>query len=166
MFDLPHNRRMIELFRDLGPWPPRYVVNTHHDGDHTFGNQLFPDSEIIGHRLCPAEMERECRPEQYHDLINPPDDAPDWLLYVSPDWQEWDLTGVVMTPPNSLMDDRRKLELDGKTVDIIYVGPAHSQGDMIVHLPKPGIVITGDLCFHQNTPIAWAGPLPKHHACF
>src|SRR5438874_3841667 len=30
----------------------RYVVNTHRHGDHTHGNYLFPNAEIIGHRLC------------------------------------------------------------------------------------------------------------------
>ena len=43
-------------------------------------------------------------------------------------------------------------------MEIVYVGPAHTQGDMIVHLPDPGIMITGDLCFHQTTPVSWAGP--------
>ncbi len=34
-----------------------YVVNTHAHGDHTFGNQAFPEALIIGHENVPAEMQ-------------------------------------------------------------------------------------------------------------
>src|SRR5512139_1396924 len=39
--DLPHGRRMIELFGKVWHGMPRRVVNTHEDGDHVWGNQLF-----------------------------------------------------------------------------------------------------------------------------
>ena len=30
----------------------RWVINTHHHADHTMGNYLFPEAEIIAHQLC------------------------------------------------------------------------------------------------------------------
>ena len=48
--DLSHARRMIELFGGVWTGMPERVVNTHEDGDHVWGNQLFEDAEIIGHR--------------------------------------------------------------------------------------------------------------------
>ena len=49
----PHPR-MIDLYATVSPGAARRLVNTHHNGDHCWGNQLFAETgtEIIGHRLC------------------------------------------------------------------------------------------------------------------
>src|SRR5207244_4149154 len=52
-WDLPHTRQMIDTYARVWKAPARRVVNTHRNGDHCWGNQLFPDAEIIGH--LPAE---------------------------------------------------------------------------------------------------------------
>lgn len=44
--DLPHGRKMIELFGKVWRAMPKRVVNTHEDGDHVWGNQLFEGAEI------------------------------------------------------------------------------------------------------------------------
>ncbi len=44
--DLPHGRKMIELFGKVWPGMPKRVINTHEDGDHVWGNQLFEGAEI------------------------------------------------------------------------------------------------------------------------
>ena len=54
--DLPHARRMIELFGKVWPGMPRRVVNTRADGGHVWGNQLFEGAEIIAHRAVPGRM--------------------------------------------------------------------------------------------------------------
>src|SRR5215470_367248 len=53
-WDLPHTRELIAHYARVWRGPARRVVNTHHNGDHTWGNQLFPGAEIIGHRCCAA----------------------------------------------------------------------------------------------------------------
>ena len=58
-WDLPHTREMIAQYARVWKGPARRVVNTHHNGDHCWGNQLFPDAEIIGHRLCAEQFRRE-----------------------------------------------------------------------------------------------------------
>ncbi|MFX1385200.1 MAG: MBL fold metallo-hydrolase, partial [Promethearchaeota archaeon] len=45
--DLNLTRQMIELYKTITDKPIRRLVNTHHNGDHTWGNQLFKGSEII-----------------------------------------------------------------------------------------------------------------------
>ena len=47
--DLAHARQMIELFSKVWPAMPNCVINTHEDGDHVWGNQLFEGAEIIAH---------------------------------------------------------------------------------------------------------------------
>jgi len=54
--DLSHVRQMIKLFGKVWPGMPKYVINTHEDGDHVWGNQLFEGAEIIAHRTIPDRM--------------------------------------------------------------------------------------------------------------
>src|SRR5512144_2187321 len=61
-WDLPHTRALRAEYARVRPEPVGQVVNTHHNGDHCWGNQLFPEAEIIGHRECAAAFGRE-RPE-------------------------------------------------------------------------------------------------------
>ena len=45
-----------------------------------------------------------------------------------------------------------------RDVSLIELGPAHTGGDTIVHVPDSGTVFTGDLLFIDGTPIVWAEP--------
>ena len=58
-WDLPHTRELIRQYGRVSKAPARRVVNTHHNGDHCWGNQLFTGAEIIGHRLCAEYMGHE-----------------------------------------------------------------------------------------------------------
>lgn len=49
-------------------------------------------------------------------------------------------------------------------MDLIEVGPAHTGGDAIVHIPEAGVVYAGDILFHRSTPIVWAGPVSRYIA--
>src|SRR5262245_50606324 len=51
-WDLPPTRDLIATSARVAPARARRVVNTHHNGDHCWGNQLFAGAEIIGHRVC------------------------------------------------------------------------------------------------------------------
>jgi glyoxylase-like metal-dependent hydrolase (beta-lactamase superfamily II) len=44
-------------------------------------------------------------------------------------------------------------------VRLLEVGPAHTAGDVVVHLPDESVVFTGDVLFHGGHPIVWAGPV-------
>ena len=46
-----------------------------------------------------------------------------------------------------------------KSVDLIEVGPAHTGGDILIHVPADRTVFTGDILFIEGTPIMWAGPV-------
>ncbi len=49
------------------------------------------------------------------------------------------------------------IDLSSFRVDRLYVGPAHTEGDLVVHLPDEGVVFAGDVFFHRCTPIGWEG---------
>jgi glyoxylase-like metal-dependent hydrolase (beta-lactamase superfamily II) len=75
--------------------------------------------------------------------------------------QAYDFDGIELTPPTTLFDDRMDLDLDGLRVELLYVGPAHTQGDVIVHVPERRVVFTGDVLFRLCTPIGWEGTFAK-----
>ena len=155
-WDLPHTRQMIDTYARVWKAPARRVVNTHRNGDHCWGNQLFPDAEIIGHRLCAAEFGKE-RPEFMQTLRNSGSSSDPALAAFARRLADWDFAGIELRPPKTLIDERLTLDLDGIHADLIYVGPAHTAGDLIVHLPAERIVFTGDILFRLCTPIGWEG---------
>jgi len=158
MWDLPRTRRMIDLYATVARAPSQRLVNTHHNGDHCWGNQLFAETgtEIIGHRLCAEYFRREASPEFFVALceaenVEPPFDG------FARSLRAFDFHDIVLTPPTTLIETDTVLDLDGLEAHLLYVGPAHTPGDVVVHLPAEGIVFTGDILFHQCTPIGWEG---------
>jgi len=71
--------------------------------------------------------------------------------------QDYDFDGIELVLPTTLFDDRHVLDLDGTEAHLIHVGPAHQVGDVIVHLPSEAVLFTGDVLFHECTPMGWAG---------
>jgi len=155
-WDLPHTRRLIEQYASVWKEPARRVVNTHHNGDHCWGNQLFPDAEIIGHRLCAEALAHES-PEMMQALRDSVGSGDPVVDEFAAALRDWDFSGIELRPPTTLVEDRLEIDLDGVPVHLIYAGPAHTAGDLIVHLPEQRVVFAGDILFRLCTPIGWEG---------
>jgi glyoxylase-like metal-dependent hydrolase (beta-lactamase superfamily II) len=155
-WDLPLTRQMIEHYERVWTGPPRRVVNTHRNGDHCWGNQLFEGAEIIGHRLCAEEFDRE-NPAGLLTLTAATGLEDPALSRFVEGLKRFDFRGIELTPPTTLIEDRLDLELDGLRVELIYVGPAHTQGDIIVNVPERRVVFAGDIVFRLCTPVGWEG---------
>jgi len=160
-WDLPHTREMIAQYARVWKAPARRVVNTHHNGDHCWGNQLFEGAEIIGHRLCAASFGKDAPPDFLQMIRNAQSSDDPAIARFAEALAPWNFEGIKLTPPTTLMDDRLELDLEGIAVHLIYVGPAHTLGDVIVHLPEAGIVFTGDVLFRLCTPIGWEGTFAR-----
>ncbi|MFD7082123.1 MBL fold metallo-hydrolase [Streptomyces sp. NPDC059918] len=120
---------------------PRTVVNTHHHGDHTYGNAVFaPEALILGHDN--ARTEQIAAGHQL-ELI----------------WPATDFGSVEITPPDLTYSERTTLHIGETEVRVIHPGVAHTTGDSIVFLPRQGIVFTGDLVFAEGTPFLAMGSL-------
>ena len=158
-WDLPHTRALMDLYRRVLPTPAQRVVNTHHNGDHCWGNQLFHGAEIIGHRRCAEAFTKDPPPAGLEMLRGAGAGAGSdpTLAAFAAMLADWDFTGIELTPPTTLVDERLDLDLDGLRVELLYVGPAHSIGDLIVHLPAERVVFAGDVLFRLCTPIGWEG---------
>ena len=66
---------------------------------------------------------------------------------------------VPLAPPTRTFERQLDLQVGGRPVSLIEVGPAHTDGDAIVWLADEGIVFTGDILFHGGHPIVWSGPV-------
>ena len=72
---------------------------------------------------------------------------------------DFDFEGIRHTPPGRTFESRLGLEVGNKSVELTLVGPAHTAGDILVHVPEDKTVFTGDILFVEGTPIIWAGPV-------
>jgi cyclase len=159
-FDLAHTRRMLDVIARRVTGSIARVVNTHHNGDHCWGNQLIPGAEIIGHRRC-AELMRSLPPEALQRLKELPDTVPA-ARALRAGLERFDFRGIELKPPTTFVpDDGLTLDVDGVRLDLIYVGPAHTAGDVIAYLPDEGVVFTGDVLFRNCAPIGWEGTFER-----
>ncbi len=154
-WDLPRTRQMMEHYARVWQAPAAKVVNTHHNGDHCWGNQLFEGAEIIGHRLCAEAFGKES-PELMQQIRDGAVDDPAIADFAAA-LKQYDFSGIELKPPTTLFEERLDITLAGVPVELIYVGPAHTIGDVIVHLPEQRVVFAGDVLFRLCTPIGWEG---------
>ena len=159
-WDLPHTREMIRLYAEVHSEPVARVLNTHANGDHCWGNQLFPQAELIGHRLCAEHFSRE-NPKAMQALRGAANSSDGAMAYLGKALSEWDFEGIELTSSTTLIDERLDLELGPVRVQMLYVGPAHTGADVIAFLPDQRILFTGDILFRNCMPIGWDGTFEK-----
>lgn len=171
LWDLKRTGAMLAAFQPkLESAPIKQLVNTHADGDHWFGNELVDADEIIATRAAARTMKRH-GPIQMRSLRT----VSKMLRLMSyapfPKRQEWraasDYFDVMMRPfdfsriqperPTQTFSGKLQLDVGGRRVQLIEVGPAHTSGDLIAHLPDDRIVFAGDILFLGMTPVLWDG---------
>ncbi|NUS13205.1 MAG: MBL fold metallo-hydrolase [Streptomyces sp.] len=145
----------------------RTVVNTHGNGDHSYGNGLFPGAEVIATEANGEHLCAEPEPAVLAGLVAAGDPGTALGAYMRQHFARYgDFGGVTPLHPNRTFSGELDLDVDGVEVRLIEVGPAHTAGDLIVHLPQEGVVCAGDVVFNEDHPVHWAGPLESvHRAC-
>src|SRR2546428_99053 len=131
-------------------------VNPPPRGARGGGTRLYPEAGFRGHRLCAASFGKERR-ELMQMLRNAGGSEDPMLRDMARKLAAWDFTGITLTPPTTLIEDRLELDLDGIAVHLIYVGPAHTAGDVVVPLPAARVVFTGRVLFRLRTPLGREG---------
>jgi glyoxylase-like metal-dependent hydrolase (beta-lactamase superfamily II) len=156
LFDLRLTREMLDALRPhTATAAISSVVNTHANGDHCYGNQLLDGAEIISSTAAAHEM-AEVSPATLAALNNAPGEIGELFRGF---FGAFDFEGIELRLPDRTFDGRLEVEVGGRMVELIEVGPAHTRGDVIVHVPDARVVFTGDILFIGGTPIVWAGPL-------
>jgi cyclase len=160
LFDVPLTRRMLDELRAATPAATSIdvVVNTHANGDHCWGNELFAGAEIVASAACAEEMVG-LPPERLVTLVEAAPGLGAVGEYVSRIFGPFDFASVHLTPPTRTFEDSLVLDVDGRRVVLHEVGPAHTRGDVLVEVPDGGVVFTGDILFVGGHPIVWEGPV-------
>ena len=133
-------RAYLDAIASVTDQPVRTLINTHHHGDHTFGNCLFEGATIVAHERCREEML----------AFGPPGQRPFWTEV---DWGELELT-----PPGLTFTSQVRVWVDDLACEVRYVGaPAHTTNDSIVWVPDRSLLFAGDLLFRGGTPFLLMG---------
>lgn len=122
-------QRMVDRIGEITDQPITHVVVCSDHGDHTAGNSAFPaTAEFIAHPTSAAILEASAKnPERA------PDAAP-----------------VIV--PTRMIANSESLTLGDKTVEVLFLGRAHTGGDLVVYLPAEKILFMSEAYLHRVFP--------------
>ena len=118
---------VIEELKKKSAKPFRYLINTHHHGDHTGGNIAFKGiaDHVIAHANC---------------LINHRATA---VAQKSEDKQLF---------ADTVFNKQWKTKVGSERINAQYFGAGHTNGDAIIHFENANIAHMGDLMFNKRFP--------------
>jgi cyclase len=129
-------KEVIPKIRALTDKPIRFAFDTHHHGDHAYGNQVWVDEGAtpVAHTGVIEEMKKYetglfgGKPGRWEDSAK----------------QREDVKASKLKPPSVLFPDTLIFDDGVHRVELRYFGVAHTHGDGFAWLPKEKILFTGD----------------------
>ena len=164
---------LIKASKQFTNKEPSFLINSHHHMDHLFGNRIFPlNIPIISsyEALIDAQNSLETRFKDFKErapteikrteeaLLN--EKNPNTILELKNDlntWNEIRKPNFNLRLPDFIINDSITLKGIKNQVQIIYIGAAHTKGDIIALFEKEKICFMGDLLFEKTDP-SWAAP--------
>jgi cyclase len=166
-------RALVAQVKKLTDKPVRYVVNTHFHWDHYQGNEAYPSSwpagiEIISSEATRNNIERLGIPRVKHEIITMPAEIEQLkanLAKATTAEQKETITrnlseaeayfaelkSMQVTLPTMTFDRSLILHRASRTVEILWLGRGHTDGDVWVFLPREKVLVCGD-ALHGWTP--------------
>lgn len=168
-----YTREVLAELRKLTDKPVKYVINTHWHEDHIIGNRVYrdayPNVQFIGHRSTLTDLTTigaanrkgsvqngggfigrlEANIEKGEDFEGRKLTEEEKIGYtsdiaiVSSYLAESTKFDIIL--PTVLVDDKLELIQGKRTIDVLFLGRAHTGADLVVWLPDEKIAITGDL---------------------
>ena len=120
------HEKIMEAVGKLGKQPLRYVVNTHMHADVMGGNELMAKAGavVIAHDNVRTRLIAQ-RTSRFKDPKNPP-------------VKDGDLPFLTYTGSMTL-------HFNGDDIQVVYLNPAHTDGDSLIYFPKANVIFTGDM---------------------
>ncbi|MFC1987897.1 MBL fold metallo-hydrolase [Chloroflexota bacterium] len=134
-------REMLAGIKKAGGKEPSFLINTHGDGDHIIGNQIFaPPAVVIAQ-------------ENTHEAIMKEGAAAiKRTAQIRPDLAE-ELKEVTIVIPEITFCHAMSLNFGSLSINLIYLGPAHTFGDSVIYIPEEQVLFAGDLMFNHIIPV-------------
>jgi glyoxylase-like metal-dependent hydrolase (beta-lactamase superfamily II) len=133
-------KRFIEEIRRVSDAPIKTVIVTHYHADHIYGLQVFQD---LGARII--------APGGFQDYLSSPA-AEERLTERRFSLDPWVNDDTRLVRPDVVIVEQTELGLGDVTLDIRYLGPAHSDGDLAVLVRPDNVLISGDIIFEGRVP--------------
>ncbi len=116
--------------------PVKLVIDENGQGHAMLGNSYWAEQgvPILAHEDAAAEF------EEYGGQIL------EGMKRYNRDKAE----GTFLAGPTQTFEDSRIIEMGDFRIEVLHLGPAHSPGDISVWLPEQGLVIAGDMAFHER----------------
>jgi glyoxylase-like metal-dependent hydrolase (beta-lactamase superfamily II) len=146
-------RLAMEAAKKVSSKPVKYVFDTHHHGDHAYGNPVWTQAgaTTLAYKGVTEEMKRY-EPKR-------------WLATAEQRKDVAELNLPTVEPPKQTFDKSPfVLKDDTREVRFYFFGWAHTRGDGFVYLPKEKVLCTGDAVVngaYNNTADAYIGNWPK-----
>ena len=134
-------RDLISDVKHLTDKPIEYVIDTHSHWDHAWGNEEFPNATIVAHENARSEMLDVEWNRQWREKVFAANDP----------WSE-EAKLVNITPPDLTFQDTMSLHFGGREIKLLYLGKAHTSGDVFIHLPAEKLLFTGDVAQDGGIP--------------
>ena len=160
LFDVPHTRDMLDAMRGATKAADAIntLVNTHHNGDHCYGNECCHGAEIVAHKLAAEAMVHE-PPSMLAGFLEMAPELGDLGEYLTKCFGAFDFKGITPVFPTTTFETELERMVGDKKVLLKHVGPAHTPGDVLAYVPADKTVFTGDILFIEGHPIMWEGPV-------
>jgi cyclase len=149
-----------------------YVVNSHYNGDHIHGNQVFPEAAVIATEVTRELMATrgmeliedlgEHRQEYLHEseqrIVNEQDPNRRRLLELELRTTRAlveELPEIALRLPELTFDTRLALHGKGRLAELLTYGGGHTASDALLFLPEERVAFLGDLLFTRGHPSIW-----------
>lgn len=125
---------MVDRIRTITPLPIRWYVMGSDHGDHTAGNSVLPDGiTYIVHPTSRAQLVRDSTAAVTSARMGA---AP----------------RRVIVPPRAMSSDREVIDVGGRAVEVLFLGRAHTGGDLHVHLPDAKLLFMSEAYLNRVFP--------------
>jgi cyclase len=156
-----------EMLEQIGELLPGVHISravlTHGNGDHTFGAGSLDGVGLITALNCADTLEHEVSPAMMETLMA---EGPEPIRsYMREHFSPFDFSDATLPEIDETFTGRTSLKLGDREVELIEVGPAHTGGDVVVHVPDRHVVYTGDIVFADDTPLVWESVEGAARAC-
>jgi glyoxylase-like metal-dependent hydrolase (beta-lactamase superfamily II) len=134
-------RKAALLIEEKFHKPVRYVVNTHHHWDHTFGNAAFPEAEIVGHRFGAKDMMADyASVDARRSYFRGDVDSAFLRAYILDSGKESSVPDFPLVLPKRLMEERGTLQAGNLTVWFYHTPGIHTRSNLTIFIPEMGIL--------------------------